>query len=433
MVTPNTGLETSTPSFSPSSVVTATTAPDRSLIGNASALFAGQAIGLVVPLLVVPYLARVLGPAAWGPVLAAQGFANWLILIFEFGFDLSGTRAVARARSTPAAMSLVVQGVQSAKLLLIVGTLPVVGLMLVAFPAVRRTPSLFGWALAFAVLRGLSPLWFYQGIERVRRAIAIDTVGRSVAALGVFAVVRGPSDGWRVIALQAALSAATLAVLTAWIGLHISVPKPRIVEGIATLRDNWTVFACRASSGLYIQANTLVLSALAGPAIVAFFGGAERVIRAAINLLQPLTQAFLPRLSFLHTADRDGAERLVRYALVGVGLIGASMGSVAFIAAPTLVRVLLGPGYEAAIPVLRLLSALPPLVAVNTVLSMYWALPFGHERWFLRTILAAGASNLIFAVVLVPRWGAAGMAIASITAEVVVLGLLGTLYTRRTG
>ena len=77
---------------------------------------------------------------------------------------------------------------------------------------------------------------------------------------------------------------------------------------MATLRENWSIFACRVSSGLYIQANTLVLSALASPAIVAFFGGAERIIRAAINLLQPLTQAFLPRLSFLR-ADGSGQRQ----------------------------------------------------------------------------------------------------------------------------
>src|SRR5262249_47513176 len=156
----------------------------------------------------------------------------------------------------------------------------------------------------------------------------------------------------RVIALQAALSAVTLVALTTWLGGHVAFRRPSTAEGMATLRENWSIFACRVSSGLYIQANTLVLSALAAPAIVAFFGGAERIIRAAINLLQPLTQAFLPRLSFLHGADRTGAERMIRFALLGVGLIGVSMGSVAFFAAHMLVRVLLGPGYEAAVPVL---------------------------------------------------------------------------------
>ncbi|MGH7619394.1 MAG: oligosaccharide flippase family protein [Gemmatimonadaceae bacterium] len=430
MVTPDTGFGTTAPELS-SEANAARHAVHGSVLGNASALFIGQAVGLVVPLLVVPYLARVLGPAGWGPVLAAQGLANWLILIFEFGFDLSGTRAVARARATLGAMSQVVHAVQSAKLLLVAATVPLVAVILFAIPSVRSRPALFAWAVAFAVLRGLSPLWFYQGIERVRRAVAVDAVGRAAAALGVFFLVHGPSDGWRVIALQAALSAVTLVALTVWLGYHVGFQRPRTSDGLATLRENWSLFACRVSSGLYIQANTLVLSALASPVIVAFFGGAERIIRAAINLLQPLTQAFLPRLSFLRAADEASATRMIRFALAGVGLVGASMGAVAFFGSHLLVRTLLGPGYESAVPVLRTLAALPPLVAVNTVLGMYWAVPFGHERVFLKTIIAAGFANLVLAVSLVPHWGASGMAVAAISAEVVVLGMLGTAYIRR--
>src|SRR6185503_7935455 len=90
----------------------------RSLVRNAGTLFAGQLVGLVVPLLTIPYLARVLGPEGWGPVLAAQALGNWLILVLEFGFDLSGTRAVARARAVPETMTAVVHGMQSAKALL---------------------------------------------------------------------------------------------------------------------------------------------------------------------------------------------------------------------------------------------------------------------------------------------------------------------------
>ncbi len=429
MVTPNTGFDATVPQ-----VATVEAAPaNGSLLGNASALFIGQAIGLVVPLLVVPYLARVLGPAGWGPVLAAQSLANWLILIFEFGFDLSGTRAVARSRASADAMAGVVHRVQSAKVLLVVAALPVVALGLAAVPSVRHTPMLFGWAVVFAVLRGLSPLWFFQGIERMRRAVAVDTVGRAIAALGVFVVVHRAEDGWRVVALQALLSGVTLLILTTWLDRHVSFRSPNIRDGAATLRENSSIFACRLSSGLYIQANTLVLSALAAPAIVAFFGGAERIIRAAINLLQPLTQAFLPRVSFLRSSDPNGAEQVIRYALAGVGFIGLSMGLVAFFGTHALVHILLGAGYESAIPVLRLLAFLPPLVAINTVFSMYWAVPFGHERLLLRTIISAAVVNLALAMLLVPRWGAPGMAVAAISAELVVLGILGTAYSRRSG
>lgn len=403
---------------------------DRSLVKNAGFLVVAQAVSLVVPLVTIPYLARVLGPTAWGPVLAAQALSNWLILVFEYGFELSATRTIARARASSHALPEVVHGVMSAKTLLVFGSAPIVLLAVVAVPALRQSPALLAWAVAFAVLRGFSPLWFFQGIERLKAAVAVDTTSRTIGALAVFVVVRSPADGWRVIALQAAFAAASLAVLTAWLARHVALQAPRVSTAIRVLRDGGGIFAVRAWTGVYIQANTLILSALAPAPIVAFFGGADRIIRAAINLLQPLTQTFLPRVSYLHAADPPAAQRMIRRALVGVGLFGGAMGLTAALGAPLLIGVLLGSGYEAAIPVLRLMSALPLLVAVNTVLGIYWALPFGHERALLVAIVAAGVTNVALAVVLVPRWGASGMAASAIAAELVVLVFLGALYWR---
>jgi PST family polysaccharide transporter len=403
----------------------------RSLLENAGSLFVGQAVGLVVPLLTIPYLARVLGPDSWGPVLAAQALGNWLLLLFEYGFELSGTRAVARARTVPHTLPDVVHGVQSAKALLVLGAAPIAVIALIAIPPLRHSPALLCWAVAFAALKGFSPLWFFQGIERLHGAVAVDTASRSVAALGVFLIVHGPDDAWRVLALQAIFAGVSLIVLTIWLARRVPLRAPRMHVAFQTLRDGGSIFACRAWSGLYIQGNALILSILAPPAVVAFFGGAERIIRAAINMLQPLTQAFLPRVSYLHAADPPAAQRMIRRSLVGVGLLGAVMGLTAFVGAPLLVKILLGSGYEAAIPVLRLMGLLPALVAVNTVLGIYWALPFGHERAFLVAIIAAGVTNVLLAIVFVPRWGALGMAASAIAAEIVVLALLGRLYARR--
>ncbi|HEY9229318.1 MAG TPA: oligosaccharide flippase family protein, partial [Gemmatimonadaceae bacterium] len=369
---------------------TATLDGTRSLARNAGALFAGQLVALVVPLLTVPYLARVLGPSGWGPVLAAQALGNWLVLVLEFGFDLSGTRAVARARTMPHTMSDVVHGTQSAKTLLAPAAVLAGLIAFVAIPTLRNDPLLVWCTVAFAVVRGFSPLWFFQGIERVQGAVAVDAAARAAAALAVFVFVRTSGDGWRVLALQAVFSTVSLVVLTMWLSRHVPLRAPRIDAAVRTLREASSIFACRASSGLYIQANALILSMFASAATVAFFGGAERIIRAAINLLQPLTQAFLPRLSYLQASDPAAARRTIRHALVGLGLLGGAMGLVAFVGAPLLVHVLLGPEYASAASVLRMLGLLPPLVAVNTVLGVYWALPFGHDRAFLVAIVSAG-------------------------------------------
>jgi PST family polysaccharide transporter len=404
-----------------------------SLLRNTGSLLAGQAVSMVVPLLTIPYLARVLGPAAWGPVLAAQAFGAWLMVVLEFGFELSGARAVARSRLSVAELGEIVHGVQSAKALLAVSAAIFVCGAAFFARGTRSNEVLLWWTFAVAVLRGFSPLWFYQGIERVHGAVAVDAGSRAIASLLVFGFVRGPADGWRVIALQAVFAAIALVVLTIWLSRHVRLRAPDVRAAVSTLRDGGTIFACRAWSGLYIQANTLVLSALAGPAVVAFFGSAERIIRTAISTLQPLTQAFLPRLSFLQSSDREAAHKLVRQSLVGVGFLGLCIGAAAFLGAPILVRVLLGAKYMAAIPVLRMLGILPFLVAVNTVLGLYWALPSGRDRTFLVAVILAGVTNVALAVVFVPRWGAFGMAASASAAEVMVLLCLGAMYLRESG
>jgi polysaccharide transporter, PST family len=392
---------------------------------------AAQLVGMAAPLLTIPWLARVLGPAGWAPVLLAQGLAAWLLLVLEFGFDLSGTRAVARARATGTELAEVVSGVQGARLLLVAATIPLVAAVLLLVPALRSDPRLVAWALAFAVLRGFNPLWFFQGMERVHGAVLVDITTRTAAAAGVFVLVQSPGDGWKVLALQAVMAGLALLILTRTMHRHLAFHRPQLSSALATLRQGSTMFACRASSGLYMQANTLILGAMAPPLTVALFGGAERIVRAAVNLLQPLTQAFLPRLSWMQAVDARGADTTVRWSLLGVGLLGALLGASAWLGAPILVQVILGRGYEGAVPVLRTLAILPPLVAVNTVLAIYWAIPLGRERAFLGAILAAGAVNVALAVMLVPRHGAGGMATAAAAAEVVIFAVLGTLYLRR--
>jgi len=408
------------------------TAPAPSLRRNTALLLVGNAVALAAPLITVPYLARVLGPTGWAPVLLAQALAAWLVMVMEFGFDLSGTRALARARADSVERADVVHGVQSAKLLLAPIATIVLVMAFVLTPDLRAADGFIGWTLAYVLLRGLNPFWFFQGLERVGAAVLVDSGARLAAALGVFVFVHGPADASRVLALQAIAALGATLVLTLWMTRDTALALPTIAKGISTLRAGLTLFAFRAASGGFAALNIFVVSLLGTPALVAVFGGAERIIRAGIGTLNPLTQAILPRVSFLRATDAAAADRLVQRSLIVTGGLGLVIGATAFIAAPLLVSLLLGPGYDEAIPLLRILAMLPPLVAVDTVLGLHWAVPHGHDRPFLATMLIAGTLNLVLAIALIPRVGAEGVSAAVVLAECAVMVRLGLLYRRRT-
>lgn len=90
-------------------------------------------------------------------------------------------------------------------------------------------------------------------------------------------------------------------------------------------------------------------------------------------------------------------------ALISIGLL---------IGTPLIVHLLLGPQYEPSIPVMRILSFLPFLIALSNVFGVQIMLPFGLDKPFLVILASAGFVNVLLALFLVPLLQAFGMAVA---------------------
>src|SRR5690606_37492255 len=83
-------------------------------------------------------------------------------------------------------------------------------------PLFREHPGHFVWAWIGAIGYGFTPLWYFEGIERLRGAAALEVGARAGATAGVFAFVRDPADGWIVLALRAVSDMVSTGLLTAW-------------------------------------------------------------------------------------------------------------------------------------------------------------------------------------------------------------------------
>jgi PST family polysaccharide transporter len=163
--------------------------------------------------------------------------------------------------------------------------------------------------------------------------------------------------------------------------------------------------------------------------IVAWFAGAEKIARSAVQGTGPITQVFFPRISRLMLTDRPGAARAARMSVMLMLGVGISAGVCMFFGAPWLVRLLLGPGFEGAVPVLRILALLPPLIALSNAFGVQWMLALGLDAELNRIILAAAALDIVLALVLGNRFQHIGVGASVALAEVFVTGA--TVYVLR--
>jgi len=386
------------------------------------ALYWVQFATFVVPLVTLPYTSRVLGPDGFGLVIFAQGFAFVLGLLIDFGFGVSATRNVAMARDDTTALSAIVGRVLGAKLMLAAGSLLVAIVALAAVPKLRANPDLLALAWIAALASGFNPGWFFLGIERLRLPSLIQFVSRVVSAALTFVLVQDRGDAWIVVGLYAAASVVTMVISNALMYRRIRFRVPHVRGGVAALKDAWVLFVGSGAVTLYTSLNVVLLGLFASSAQVAHFGAAERVVRAATQLIGPAATAVFPRLSYLQaSAEPARARKLIGIAGAVIGGIGLASAALLALLAPVIISVVFGVEFEDSVLLLRLLAALVPLVALNTVLAGGWMISLHMDRQVVRIVLSAGLLNVALACVLTPLFGPVGMACSVLTAEAAVL------------
>jgi PST family polysaccharide transporter len=404
----------------------------HTLVQNVASLFGVQVANYAVPLVTVPYLARVLGAAGWGMVAFALAFGSGMALVGEYGFALSATREVARHRGDREKLTDLLAGVMGAKTVLGTASLAVAVAARWLVPIFREHPALLWTGMFYALARAFSMMWFFQGIERMRLAAGLEISGQALATIGILVLVRKPEDGWLAVALQGFGYFLSFAVTLplAYRTMPFRIPSWSSVWDV--LHMGWTMFLFRSSVSLYTVGNAFILGLFVSPQSVGYYSGAEKISRAFLGLLSPVSQTLYPRLSHLVRHSLDRAARLARMGVGIMGVGGVAMGALMFLLAPQLVPIVLGKGFEPAIPVVRILALLPPLIALSNVFGIQWMLPLGMDRAFNTIVVLAGLINLGLAVFLAPLSRERGMAWAVVCAETFVTACIYVvLRTRR--
>ncbi|WP_324667974.1 oligosaccharide flippase family protein [Geochorda subterranea] len=402
------------------------------VVRNVVVLYGREVANRFLPFVALPYLARVLGPDAYGSVLMSQSLGVWLAILVEYGFSLSATRDIAASEGDTKSEADIIRAVLGARTLLFAIAVIMAIPAWLAVSEFRTTPSLVTWALLYAAGQGFDPFWYYQGKEFPGLAVTIQMSFRALATVGQFLAVRGPEDAVLVPALNALAVCASTLLSHVWMYRSAPFLKPTYHLARLALRKGRPIFIFRGAVALYTSINPVLLGAFVPSSSVAMFAGAEKIARGMLGLVNPMAQAVYPRLAALAVRDMDHARALHRLSFALTLGVGLALGVFVAAGAPRIIVLLFGVEYVNAIPVLRILSGLIPAVAISNALGIQWMLPLRLDREFTAIIASAGLLNLLLAPLLAVKFGPGGMAAAAVVAEAYVALAMGVvLFARR--
>lgn len=402
------------------------------LIWNVISLYGVQACRKIIPLIAIPYLARVLGPAGWGNVAFVQSMGDFMTLVIEFGFGMSATREIARRRDDPSVCGEIMAGTLGAQFFLSILGVTCALIAATQVPLLRDHPRLLYAGIAYGLAQGVAPIWYFQGIERMDLAAGLEISAKVLGLAGILAFVHGTQDEWKVLFFQALSPtlACVVGLILAYRRVPFRLPNLQLIR--SSFQLGWPMFLMRSGIALYSSANVLILGLFAPPAAVGYFASVEKIGKAITGLLQPIRDALYPRLSHITIHSPERAQRLTRVGIVVAGTAGLFLSITTFFAAPYLVNILLGKGFDPAIVALRVFALLPVVVAFTESIGLQSLLPAGKERIVNKVILMGGAFNIGVAFLLAPRFQQTGMSIAVVATESVVCCALVFIVFRTT-
>ena len=388
------------------------------MVRNAIALYWMQIATFIVPLITIPYLARVLGPSAFGLVVFSQGFAFVLVVLIDWGFGFTGLRSTAESQTDTEELSAVVQRVRGAQLLLSTVSIPVALAALLFFPKMSQHPEFLLLAWIAAAATGLNPGWYFIGIEKVPMIAIVQLVFRVAGAVLTFALVKGPGDAWIVMALFAASAVGSLAAADIMMYRRVGFRLPRLHLSVGEIRRATMIFVGTLAATLYTSFNVVLLGLFVPSAGVAHFGAAERIVRVAITVLGPIGMVLGPRFIALQAAgEHDRARRLLIIAAAAAAVPGLLLTAGLALFAPLIIRVIYGHRFvHASVPILRVLVLIIPVNLVGVVFGA-WLITLHQDRLVALIVLRAGIANVVLGCVLTPLLGPIGMAWSVIAAE----------------
>ncbi len=382
----------------------------KTLFENLSALYSLQFVNYLLPLFLLPYLIRVLQEQAFGVLSFSQALNQYFIILTDYGFDLTATQKISLHRKNQQQVSRIFWGVLTLKILLLFLSFCILLLLLSFWGKLSDNRTVYLAAFLMVVGQVLFPVWFFQGLEKMRVIPALLVSSRFLATLAIFIFVKEKSDLFLAVLIQSSgwvLSGVIgLAIALKTNSLHFALPRFKELKNL--LREGGYVFLSQLSSTLLSNTHILLLGVFTNFETVGIFAIGEKIIRAVSGLSAPITKAIYPRVSYLFSQAPSAALVFLKKTLWAGGIPFTLSTLFLFVAPQWVLHLITGTSSSLMENTLRVMAPIPLFIFLNNIYGTQILLNCGLSKIFgvgLLTIgLITGAASLIFVPVF-GLWG----------------------------
>lgn len=386
------------------------------------------ASAFIFPLITFPYATRILLPEGTGRVAFATSVVSYFTMFAMLGIPTYGVRACAKVKDDKEELSRTVQEIMIINLVMTSVTYLVFFIALFKVERFQQDQSLLLVSSFSIILHTMGVNWLYQGLEQYAYITIRSLIFKVIGIFFLFAFVHDRDD----FVIYGAITVFTGYGSYIWNTLRLrKIINLKPVGSYHLKRHMKPIlifFAMSVATSIYTHLDTVMLGFMNTNTELGYYNAAVKLKSILVSLITSMGTVLLPRLSYYYEkGKKEEFMHMVSKALNFVLLLALPL-SVYFIAfAEESILLLSGENFLDAALAMKLIVPTILFIGLTNVLGIQVMVPTGREKNVLVSVAVGAAVDFLLNIFWIPRYGAAGAALATTLAELAVLIVQGVM------
>lgn len=269
------------------------------ILENFISLSALQLVGMILPLITLPFVLRVLGFENYGIIVFAASLIAYFQSVTDYSFKITAVRDVAVFKGSQKKLNLIYSKVIIIKGIFLIFSLLVISLIVYSYSPFYEYKLIYGLTMFSLVGHTLFPEWFFQGIEKMRYITYLNLGIKIFFTLCIFIFIKSEEDFWIYPLLQSAgLIGAGLVgqlILIYKYKLKLIWLPIRIIK--QTIKTNFPIFVNQFVPTLYNNTSTFLLGLFGAKSMVGIYQAILTIVNIGVSIIEILSRVFFPFLN----------------------------------------------------------------------------------------------------------------------------------------